>query len=110
MSSDLSGWSAFVQSAIAAGAGLLGVAIGGFISAHNQKKERRATRIREQLEGFYSPLLGMYKEVRSKSELRTRLHDAGRKAWDKKMAGLQNPLSKAAVMESDWPRFVPQPS
>lgn len=106
MAGDPTGWGEIAQSAIAAGSGLLGVAIGGFAAARNQKKERRAARIRQQLEGFYSPLLGMQKEIRSKSELRTKLHDAGGKAWGKKMAELQNPVSKAAVMESDWPRFA----
>ena len=106
MAGDSNALSAVVQSVIAAGSGLLGVGIGGLIASHNQKKERRAARIRQQLEGFYSPLLGMQKEIHSKSELRTKLHDASSKAWAKKLTNVQDPISKAGVMGNDWPRFA----
>lgn len=46
--------------------GLLGVIIGGFITAHYQSKERQYNRVREQLQGFYAPLYGMRAQIREK--------------------------------------------
>jgi hypothetical protein len=58
---------------------------GGFITARSQKAERRNARIREQLQDFYSPLLGIREEIRAKSELRTKIHSAANAAWQKQV-------------------------
>jgi hypothetical protein len=42
---------------IAAAAGLLGVAVGGYFTAYNQKRERQQRRVTEQLAEFYGPML-----------------------------------------------------
>ena len=78
------GWG-LMQSGISAGAGLLGVVIGGLVTAHSQKSERRNARIREQLHDFYSPLLGIREEIRAKSEMRTKIHSAAGIAWQKQV-------------------------
>ena len=59
---------------ISAGAGLLGVIVGGCITAYSQWRGRVNERHRDQLQNFYSPLLGLREQIRAKSELRTRLH------------------------------------
>jgi hypothetical protein len=84
---DSIAWVGVVQSAIAAGSGLLGVGIGGIIAAKNQKRERRNTRIRQQLEGFYSPLLGMREEIKAKSHLREHLHSIASETWQDELLG-----------------------
>ena len=50
---------AFSQSLVAAVSGLIGVFVGGWITAWNQRNERRNTYLRDQLREFYAPLLGM---------------------------------------------------
>lgn len=78
------GWGLW-QCGISAGSGLLGVLIGGLVTAHNQRAERRSARIREQLRDFYSPLLGIREEIRAKSELRIKLHSAANVAYQKQV-------------------------
>ena len=76
------GWG-LMQSAVSAGAGLLGVLIGGLVTAHSQRTERRNARIRQQLEGFYSPLMGIRDEIRAKSGVRENIHSAAGSVWIK---------------------------
>lgn len=61
--------------------GLLGVLIGGWISSANQAKERRHNRIREQIDGLYSPLLGIRMQILAKSETRLKVTGAVGEAW-----------------------------
>lgn len=58
---------------ISAGAGLLGVVVGAFCTAFNQRRGRINERYREQLQSFYSPILGLREEIKAKSESRARL-------------------------------------
>lgn len=90
------GWS-LEQAGITGATGLLGVVIGGLVTAHNQKKERRHARRREQLEKFYSPLIGMRDEIQSKSELRVKLHAAANIAWQKQFVNADLPVEKQAI-------------
>jgi hypothetical protein len=66
---------------IAAASGLLGVAVGGYWTAHNQKRERQQRRISGQLGEFYSPMLGLRAQVLAKSELRLKISGAADAAW-----------------------------
>ncbi len=67
----------FLQTAliavITAGAGIGGVAIGGWIAVRGQLRERRQQRIRQQLDEFYGPMLGMRKQIEARSELRAEI-------------------------------------
>ena len=51
----LTNWHDIVQAAITGAAGLLGVCVGGWITALNQRRERETARLHEQLMGFYAP-------------------------------------------------------
>lgn len=53
---------------ISAGAGLAGVIVGAVCTGFNQWRGRVNDRYREQLENFYSPILGLREEIRAKSE------------------------------------------
>jgi len=63
------GWG-IEQSCISAAAGLLGVFAGTFMTNRNQAKQRQLERIRDQLQNFYSPMLGFRLQIKAKSELR----------------------------------------
>lgn len=58
-----------LPSVIAATAGLLGVGVGGFVTAYNQKRERRQRRISERLGGFYKPKVALRLQVLAGSNL-----------------------------------------
>lgn len=61
--------------------GLAGVLIGGWITSKTQQKERRAKRIKEKLDQFYGPLLGMRAQILGKSEVRLKVSGATSEAW-----------------------------
>lgn len=73
----------FVLAIVSAGAGLIGVALGGWISFSNQREERRRGFLRSQLDEFYSPLLGLKERIRARSESRLRVSTAADSAWRK---------------------------
>lgn len=93
------------QSLIAAASGLGGVCVGAWTTARNQKKEREHARLREQLQNFYSPLLGMRSEIKAKSELRQKLHRAGNFEWQKLFEAVHDPVAKQQVHDANWPRY-----
>src|SRR5947209_6500028 len=72
-------------SIIAAASGLLGVAVGGYFTVLNQKRERRQQRISVQLAEFYSPMLGLRFDVLARSELRLKLNGTADATWRKMM-------------------------
>ena len=73
------GWG-IEQSCISAAAGLLGVFAGTFMTNRNQAKQRQLERIRDQLQNFYSPMLGFRLQIKAKSELRLELTSIARSA------------------------------
>ncbi len=87
-------------------AGLLGVLIGGLITSHNQKKERQHRRIREQLEGFYSVLLGMKSQIRAKSSLRVRIRAIAEEAYKEELKqGGDDPQVREKISKARWPQY-----
>ena len=74
------GWGLW-QSIITGATGLLGVAIGASATLSGKKRSRKNKRIKQQLEEFYSPLLGIHKEIRAKSEVRKKLHFLAGATW-----------------------------
>jgi hypothetical protein len=71
------GWT-FAQSGIpatiSATAGLVGVVVGALMTSLNQKKERKHAHIRQQLQEFYSPMLGMRQWIVAKEESRRKIN------------------------------------
>jgi hypothetical protein len=105
MFADVSpGWG-IASSVIAAVSGLGGVGIGGLITSHTQKVERKNARIRQQLQEFYSPLLGMRSEIKAKSDIRHKLHSVANVEWAKLLVGVDDPSEKQRLQEGHWPRF-----
>jgi len=64
---------------------LLGVALGGYFTAHNQKRERQHRRSSDQLGEFYGPMLALRAEILAKSELRLKISGAAGGAWSSLM-------------------------
>lgn len=53
----------------------MGVFVGAMMSSLNQKKERKHAHIRQQLQEFYSPMLGMRQEIAAKEESRRKINE-----------------------------------
>jgi hypothetical protein len=97
----------WAQILIPAVAALAGVLIGGLITSHNQKKDRQYRRTKEQLEGFYSVLLGMRLQIHTKSELREKLNTIAREVWPKELesGSFGDPLAKEKIFNAKWPQY-----
>ncbi len=102
---DPSGWSVVVQSAVGAVSALIGVLIGSIMTARNQKIERKNARLREQLQEFYSPLLGMRALILSKSEARQKIKGIADAVWIEMFDGVTDPDTKREIQEEHLPSF-----
>ncbi|MFA6215106.1 MAG: hypothetical protein WC768_00885 [Patescibacteria group bacterium] len=78
--------------------GYLGVTYG--IKLYKAQKKHNVTE--EQLNKFYSPLLGIRKEIRTKSEVRVKIERVGTKIWEKKCDAGQFPDIKSVDYEIDY--------
>ena len=72
---------ALTDSIIQAVSGLLGVAVGAFFEHRSEGIKRRLAFLERRLNEFYSPMLGLRKEIETESRLRVLIQDAGEKAW-----------------------------
>lgn len=66
---------------ITAASGLLGVALGSFLTSRNQRKERKERFILDQLRDFYAPMLGIRERLRAKSGVRLKVSNAAGAVW-----------------------------
>jgi hypothetical protein len=98
------GWSV-LNAGIAAGAGLVGVSIGAWMTGRNQKAERKNARIKTQLQDFYSPILGMRSEIKAKSESRLQVTNVAGAAWAEEFAGVREPDAKKKIDEEMGPKY-----
>ena len=63
----------FLTPFISAAAGLIGVALVGYLTNYLERKKTRREFITRQLLEFYGPLLSMRTEIRSRGELRVKM-------------------------------------
>lgn len=91
---------------ISAGAGLGGVAVGGWVTARGQKKQRQHERVREQLNEFYAPMLGIRSWILAKGQRRVRVSGASDAAWRRLVASRRgNVESLQRLSEERMPDF-----
>jgi len=83
--------SSLISTATIAAAGLVGVFLGAWLNGRRERIQRRYDFVARQLRDFYSPMLGLRREVRMRSELREKVREGARAAW--------NELSAAARRE-----------
>lgn len=81
MDASWPGWT-LAQSGISAGAGLAGVIAGAWLTSRNEKRERKHTRIRQQLQEFYSPMVGMRQELAAKEESRMKINSMVKRVFE----------------------------
>ena len=97
---------ALATSVIAAAAGLLGVAVGGWIAAHSQRKARAHDFFRLQLDKFYSPMLGIRALILAKSQVRTEVSGAADMAWRRLTSSASGDVGALRKLEEErFPDF-----
>lgn len=93
------------SSLISAGAALGGIAVGAAYTARSQKRDRKNTRTREQLQGFYSSMMGMRAEIATKSYIRNKVSSASGAEWAKLFENTSEPEHRAKIDATAWPKF-----
>lgn len=61
--------------------GLFGILLGAWLTSRREGQQRRHDFVMKQLNQFYSPLLGLRKEVIMRSDLREKIRDAADGKW-----------------------------
>lgn len=74
-------WHWDISIALPAIAGLIGVVVGSWLTSRRERAQRRLLFRQQQLREFYSPLLGIRKEIQLRSELRVQIHEAASDVW-----------------------------
>ncbi len=103
---DLSRWA--ISLAVPALAGLFGVWIGSLLASRREKKEQRLSFLARQLKELYSALLGIRTEIRMRSELRVKVHNAAGAIWPDLCEDARNRGGIPALQELNearWPEF-----
>jgi len=103
---DLTRWA--ISIAVPALAGLFGVWIGSLLASRREQKEQRLSFLEKQLQEFYSALVGVRAEIRMRSEIRVKVHDAASAIWpdlceDARARG--GPEALQRLTETRWPEF-----
>ena len=100
-------WTQFANPLISAASGLIGVAVGAWMTGRHQASERRYRYLLQQLTEFYSPMLGMREQIRIKSEIRLKISNAAGTAWPELVADAQEAGLDAVqeLQEKRWPGF-----
>ena len=103
---ELTRWA--ISIAVPALAGLFGVWIGSTLTSRRERKEQRLSFLEKQLHEFYSGLLGIRSEIRMRSEVRVKVHDAAGAIWpdlceDARARGGPDELQR--LTETRWPEF-----
>jgi hypothetical protein len=91
---------------ISALAGLVGVALGGWLTTRSERTSRRLAFIERRLNEFYAPMLGLLTDIRLNADLRVRIQNAGAKGWQTHVATNQwdfGPFQK--LLEHDNEKF-----
>ena len=79
-------WTLLISSIVTVIAGLGGVWIGALLTSKQQKEQRKLAFIEKQLRYFYSPLLGIRKEIQMLSELQNKISKSADENWRKMCA------------------------
>jgi hypothetical protein len=72
---------AVIESIIAPAFGLIGVAVGGYFTRRNDRDQRKMAFLERRLNEFYSPMLGLHKEIATESRLRALIQNLSTTAW-----------------------------
>jgi hypothetical protein len=98
---------ASIRSLLTLTIGLIGVALGGFLTSRNQRKEREQRFFRDQLAEFYAPMLAMHNIIRAKSEIRLKMSRTAHEEWQRLINEAQRfGIDRVQeVRKEAWPKY-----
>lgn len=86
-------------------AGFVGVFIGAWLMSKQQRKQQRLSFIEKQLKYFYSPLLGLRKEIFMLSDFREKISRIADAEWKELCEKERNPDALRKLTEDRWEEF-----
>lgn len=89
---------------ISAASGLIGVIVGASLTSWRDRITRRHAFLRQQLEEFYSPILGIRQEVLAKSQLRLEISQVASETWRELCEG-KSPEELERLSQETGPKF-----
>ncbi|MBI4437314.1 MAG: hypothetical protein HY590_07880 [Candidatus Omnitrophica bacterium] len=96
--------SEFLQSVMLASSGLIGVVVGAWLTSWRDRVARQQSFLKQQLDDFYSPMLGIRQEILTKSQLRLEISQTANEAWHELCKG-KSPEELKRLSERTWPAF-----
>jgi hypothetical protein len=87
--------------------GIIGVAVGGWITSINNKRERQQRLLQQKLAEFYGPLLAIRSRIKAKSELRLKISQFAGEEWPKLIAAASEiAIERGIQVEKErWPEY-----
>jgi hypothetical protein len=87
--------------------GIIGVAVGGWITSSNNKRERQQRLLQQKLAEFYGPLLALRSRIKAKSELRLKISQLAGEEWPKLIAAAREiAVERGIQVEKErWPQY-----
>jgi hypothetical protein len=74
-------------------------------TSRRDKTQRRHALLREQVERFYSPMMGWYALIRARSETRVKVHAEANAEWQEEVGRRMDPEQQRVFEESMGPEF-----
>lgn len=72
-----------IESIIPAASGLTGVLLGAWLIGRQERRRYRLDFVERRVRDFYSPMLGLRREIEVRSEMRKFIQDTASTAWAK---------------------------
>jgi hypothetical protein len=85
--------------------GAVGALVTAWLTSRRERTTRRAQFIKQQVEEFYSPLVGIRRAIRAKSELRVKIHGIAGSAWVDVYEGVEDPRSRQEITQQNEQAF-----
>ena len=85
--------------------GAVGAWVTGWLTSRRERATRRSQFIKQQVEEFYSPLVGIRHAIRAKSELRVKIHGIAGSTWVDLYEGVNDPQSRQDITQQNEPVF-----
>ena len=96
-----------ITPSVSALSGLIGVAIGAWLTSRREQAQRKLKFIEIQLSQFYSPLLGIKNTIHRNAELRETLQSIASEQWALLCASTEtyDPEDKKLLTDQKWHQF-----
>jgi hypothetical protein len=85
--------------------GFIGIIVGAWLTGWRERAARRSQFVKQQLEEFYSPLVGLRLRIRAKSELREKIHAIASDVGSARYQGITDPRVSQEITQKNDAEF-----